>query len=83
MYLLERIERLHTIHHRILQEGTGNPEEFAEQLHVSRSHLYNLIGELKDYGAKINYCRKRETFVYLNDFDISEHLPALPCKNKK
>jgi predicted DNA-binding transcriptional regulator YafY len=77
MYLFDRIERLYNIHKRILQESTGTPEEFADQLHVSRSHLYNLIGELKDYGAKIKYSRRRKTFLYLGDFDISLHIPAL------
>jgi predicted DNA-binding transcriptional regulator YafY len=77
MYLLERIERLYAIHKRILQEETGNPEEFAEQMHISRSHLYNLLGELKDYGAKIKYSRNRQTFFYSDDFDISIHMPGI------
>jgi predicted DNA-binding transcriptional regulator YafY len=83
MNYFDAIHRLYKIHNRILQEETGKPEEFAEQLHISRSHLYNLIGELKDYGAKIKYCRKRKTFLYLDDFDISLHIPSLSFKNKK
>jgi predicted DNA-binding transcriptional regulator YafY len=83
MYLLERIERLQTIHKRILQESTGSPEEFAGQLHLSLSHLYNLIGELKDCGAEIKYSRSRQTFFYRNDFDISLHVPNLSSKDKK
>jgi predicted DNA-binding transcriptional regulator YafY len=83
MYFLDRIERLYAMHKQILQERTGNPEEFAGQLHISRSHLYNFIGELKDYGAKIEYSRKRQTFFYSDDFDISRYIPNLPAGNKK
>jgi biotin operon repressor len=83
MYLFDRIERLYNLHNRILQESTGNPEELAGQLHISRSHLYNLIGELKDYGAEIKYCRKKQTFRYLCDFDASLRIPALSLENKK
>jgi hypothetical protein len=78
MNCFDTIHRLYNVHNRILQEETGNPGEFAELLHLSRSHLYNLIGELKDYGAEIKYCRKRKTFFYANDFDLSMHLPRLP-----
>jgi predicted DNA-binding transcriptional regulator YafY len=78
MNYLDAIHRLYKIHNRILQEETGTPNEFAGQLHISRSHLYNLIGELKDYGAEIKYCRKRQTFFYVDDFDLSERIPRLP-----
>jgi hypothetical protein len=60
------------------QKNSCKPEEFAGQLHISRSHLYNPVGELKDYGAEIKYCRKRRTFFYADDFDLSGHLPRLP-----
>jgi predicted DNA-binding transcriptional regulator YafY len=78
MNYFDAIYRLYNIHNLILKEKTGKPEEFAEQLHISRSHLYNLIGELKDYGAKIRYCRKKQTFFYADDFNLSKLLPRLP-----
>jgi predicted DNA-binding transcriptional regulator YafY len=73
MNSLERIDRLYDIHRRIKQEETGEPNAFAEQMHLSRSHLYNLIAELKDYGAEIKYSRKRQTFYYAGDFTITIH----------
>lgn len=68
----ERIARLVEIHKFILQEKTGSPIEFAEKFHISRSQLYNIKEELEDYGAVIKYSRKRNTFYYYNDFELTE-----------
>ncbi|MDR0834758.1 MAG: HTH domain-containing protein [Candidatus Symbiothrix sp.] len=65
------IKRLYDIHLCIKQENTGTPDEFAKKFHLSRRQLYNIIEELKDYGAVIEYSRIRQTFFYVNDFDIT------------
>jgi len=71
MDYLERINRLYNIHLRILQENTGDPEEFARQFHISRRELYCILEELKISGAEIKFSRINHTFQYLNSFDIS------------
>jgi predicted DNA-binding transcriptional regulator YafY len=68
---LERITRLIEIHLLIKQKRTGTPAEIAKKFHVSRSQFYNIIDELKDYGAVIKYSRKHHTFYYENDFEIT------------
>jgi predicted DNA-binding transcriptional regulator YafY len=68
----ERITRLVDIHQLIKQEKTGSPAELAKKLRISRSQLYNVIEELEDYGALIKYSRKKETFYYNADFELSE-----------
>jgi predicted DNA-binding transcriptional regulator YafY len=68
----DAIKRLYDIHLFIKQENTGAPTEFAKEFHLSRSHLYNIIGELTDYGAIIRFSRKRHTFFYVDNFEILE-----------
>jgi len=68
----ERIARLVEIHQLIKQEKTGSPIEFAKELHISRSQLYNIKEELEDYGAVVKYSRRKETFYYVNNFELTE-----------
>jgi predicted DNA-binding transcriptional regulator YafY len=67
----DTISRLYNIHRLIQQEKTGTPDEFANCFHLSRRQLYNIIEELKDYGAPIKYSRKKRTFYYDGTFNIS------------
>ena len=68
----ERIARLVEIHRLIEQEKTGSPAEFAEKFHISRSQLYNIKEELEAYGAVVKYSRKRNSFYYVNNFELTE-----------
>jgi predicted DNA-binding transcriptional regulator YafY len=70
----ERVIRLIEIHLLIRNEETGTPIEAAKKFHVCRSQFYNIIDELKDYGAIIKYSRKYRTFYYENDFKITDTL---------
>ena len=63
-------ERINKAHQLILTEKTGTPEEFAEKLKISRSHLYNLINKLKEYDAPIKYSKKINGFYYSEPFDL-------------
>jgi len=50
---------------------TGDPEEFATKLDISKRQLFRIIEELKDYGAPIEYNRSLRTFYYKDaDFEI-------------
>jgi predicted DNA-binding transcriptional regulator YafY len=83
MNLFETINRLYEIHRLILLEKTGTPDEFAERFHLSRRQLYNILDELKDWGADIKYSRIEHTFYYVNDFDIKINQLHLSSKDKK
>jgi predicted DNA-binding transcriptional regulator YafY len=72
MLSLEKLARLYDIHLLIKQEKTNSPVELAARFCISRSHLYNILEELEDYGAVIKYSRKHQTFYYTNDFEITE-----------
>lgn len=51
--LIEQIERVRRMDQLIRLHSTGNSEEFAQKLKISKKHVYNLIEELKDAGASI------------------------------
>jgi len=70
MILFKQIELLQRIHHLIETSQTGSPEEFAHKIRISERHLREIIDEMKDYGAPINYSRRSETYYYTEPFEI-------------
>ncbi len=72
MKLLKQLKRLKKINRLIEKETTGSPEDFAQNLGISRGHLYRLIGVLKDYGAFIKYSRKLNSFYYPQPFNFEK-----------
>jgi predicted DNA-binding transcriptional regulator YafY len=68
------IKRLYRMHKLILQEATGTPDEFAGRFHIKRRQLFNLLSELKDYGAPIEYSAINNTYYYTEDFDFFKRI---------
>ena len=64
MKLINQIEKLQKLNKLISEEKTGTPEEFAEYLNISKSKLYELLDDLKSFGAEVKYSRKEKTFYY-------------------
>jgi len=64
MNFIKQIERIKRVNRLIKYKATGNPDEFAERIGISRRQLYNIIELLKDFGANIKYDREKETFYY-------------------
>ncbi|MBS2209820.1 HTH domain-containing protein [Carboxylicivirga mesophila] len=56
--LMERIDRL------IKRNATGTPNELAERLNISKASLYRVIDVMKEFGAPIEYCIVKQSFVY-------------------
>ena len=77
MIFLKQLERFRNLDNLIEQEKTGAPFELAEKLEISRSHLYRLLSDLKDYGAEIKYCRKKNTFQYTKPFNFNKNINKL------
>ncbi len=65
--ILDRTQRIDMF---IQNECTGNPEEFAQKIGISRSMLYENLDELRSLGAPIRYSRKRRTFYYATAFTL-------------
>ncbi|TRX72454.1 HTH domain-containing protein [Carboxylicivirga sp. M1479] len=70
MILLHTLERLKQINELIKTKSTGKPKEFSKKIGISESHLYRCINEIKEMGAPIKFCRKRDSYYYEKTFEI-------------
>jgi biotin operon repressor len=70
MKVFEYLERISMMHKLVSGQKTGTPGEFAQQLGVSRTSLYELIDELRSRGAPIAYSKSAKTFYYRQPYDI-------------
>jgi biotin operon repressor len=71
MKVFEYLDRISMMHKLVSRQKTGTPDEFARQLGVSRTSLYEMIDELRSRGAPIAYCKSGKTFFYRQPYDIS------------
>ncbi len=69
--LFEEINRLQQIDKLIRLNCTGNAQEFAKKLNLSRRQVYNIIESLKDMGLAIEYNRHIGSFVYTKPYKIN------------
>jgi hypothetical protein len=70
MSLLKSIERLQRLDYFIRKEATGSSSEFAQKLGICRSMLMENLCEMKELGAQLNYCPRRRSYIYLNEFTL-------------
>ncbi len=71
MKIFEYLDRISKMHKLISRQKTGTPEEFAKQLGISRTTVYELIDELRSRGAPIAYSKSTKTFFYKHPYDIA------------
>jgi predicted DNA-binding transcriptional regulator YafY len=71
MKVFEYLDRISMMHKLVSRQKTGTPEEFAQQLGISRTSLYELIDELRSRGAPIVYSKSAKTFFYRQPYDIA------------
>jgi len=85
MKVFEYLDRISLMHKLVLRQKTGTPEEFARQLGVSRTSLYELIDELRSRGVPIAYSKSAKTFFYRQPYDIAVtcSLRPLTCNEEK
>jgi predicted DNA-binding transcriptional regulator YafY len=85
MKVFEYLDRIDKMHKLVQRRRTGTPAEFAQQLGVSRTSLYELIDELRSRGAPIAYSKSTRTFFYSQPYEIfiSCSLRPLSCKEEK
>ncbi|MFW5701254.1 MAG: HTH domain-containing protein, partial [Cyclobacteriaceae bacterium] len=72
--------RLQQIDQLIRQKRTGNAEELAKKLNISRRHVYRWLEEFKNLGLEIDYNRERKSFVYLKPYQINISLDIRELK---
>jgi len=83
MKIVEQLERLEMLHRLIEEERTGNPNELANRLGISRGTLYNLIEELKSYDVSISYSRVKQSFIYNDDISLEIQYSVKTIKNEE
>lgn len=80
MKFLCYIDRLNRMNHLMQKRSTGSPGEFAGIIGVSRTRLYEMLDELKSYGAPIAYSKAANTFYYEHPFDVSVSFSIKPLE---
>ena len=85
MKIFEYLDRISKMHKLISRQKTGTPDEFARQLGISRTTVYELIYELRSRGAPIAYSKSARTFFYKHPYDIAItcSLRPLNCQELK
>ena len=58
---LNRLERIDIL---IRRKSTGNAEQFADKMNMSRSTLLEEIKEMRELGAPILFDSNRNTYFY-------------------
>ena len=81
MKVFEYLDRISRMHRMLTRQHTGTPSEFATQLGVSRTTLYEMIDELKSRGAPISYSKSTCTFFYTEPFEITVNCSMRPLNH--
>lgn len=75
--LFEQLRQLERLDQLIRLKATGSPKDLAQRMDVSERTIYNLMDNLRTFGAEVGYCRNRESYYYENDikfrFDVVLH----------
>ena len=64
MNLLDEIRRLDRLHQLIRLQITGNPDELAGRMQVSRRTVFRLMEVLKEIGCPIYFNRFKNSYCY-------------------
>lgn len=64
MKTFEFVDMLALFHRLVLSENTGNAQEFAARLGISRASLYRMLNTIEDYDIEIKYSYQRNTYYY-------------------
>lgn len=62
--------KLYSLHNHIKNENTGTPCSLGIRMGVSKRAFFYMIDDLREMGASIKYCRKRQTYYYEQDFEL-------------
>ena len=64
MKFFEKAEKLNYLDKLLREEQTGNLDQLARTMGISRSQMHNYIDNLKLHGFPIEYDRDRQTYYY-------------------
>ncbi len=70
MTFLERLQTLDRLHNLIRLKATGSPQQLAKRLQVSKRTIFNLLEDLRIFGADIAYCKYAHSYYYTEPIDL-------------
>lgn len=68
--MIKYINRLEYIHFLIKNKSTGNPDQLAKKMGVSKRTIYEYLRALEYLGAEIKYSPLMESYVYNKSGDF-------------
>lgn len=66
----EHLNQVKRLHYLIKRKATGNAQQLAKRLEVSRATVFRRIEDLKTLGAEVEYCKERQSYFYRNYFEL-------------
>ncbi|NET32506.1 MAG: HTH domain-containing protein [Cyanothece sp. SIO1E1] len=70
MTFLERLQTLDRLHNLIRLKATGSPQQLAQRLQVSKRTIFNLLEDLRTFGADIAYCKYTRSYYYAEPIQL-------------
>lgn len=67
LHYLEIITRICSL---INKQQTGNPKELSEKLGISKRTTHRMLESLKDLGAPITWCKRKNSYICDENFSI-------------
>ena len=77
MKFTDKKEKFDFLLQLIESERTGNPNELAQRICVSRRGLFRFLVEIKDLGFRISYCPNRQTYYLIHTEQHKEYCDVL------
>ena len=81
--ILDVVERLMRMDRLIKDGRTGSAKNMANELGISRSHLFNHFDEFKDLGIEISYNRDSGSYEYSGEMELEKQNPFRVIKSEK
>lgn len=75
--------KLYSLHEHIKNENTGTPCSLGVRMGVSKRTFFYMVDDLREMGAPISYCRRRQTYYYKGDFELRiDYKVTVICKGE-
>lgn len=65
---------LQTLDFYIRRKATGNPNQFAQKIGVSRRSILRILSDFKSLGIPIKFSKDRNSYYYTEDGHIKKEL---------
>lgn len=81
--LTKYVNRLQQADQLIRLRATGTPVQFAAQLDISKSHLFNVLEELRSLGMPLEYDKQMQTYFYTQPMLLKWELSVVPLSGNE